>query len=1097
MDVRNSIFLPREGIHGCRSGALRRMLLLCLLCCCSLSLMAQKRVTGTVTDASGEPVAGANVAEKGTSNGAITDVDGKFALEVAGVTSVLRISYIGYTAQEIPVGERSAIDAVLSEAAQSLDEVVVVGYGTTRRRNLVGAVEQIGGKALAERANMNVSRSLQGQVPGLTITASDGKPSRGASIELRGTSSIGAGGSPLILIDGVEAHGDMTTVNPADIESISVLKDASSAAIYGAKGAFGVILITTKTATEGKPRVNYNGGVSMHRRIFEPELVWNGLQWTNGWYKAYIEGQGTAPAGINNVFKYNADWYAELVKRDADPTLEKVRVNKNGEYEYFGNTNWFDIIYKDYSMSTEHNVSVSGGNDRAKYYVSGRYFNQDGIYTAGNEDFTQYNFRAKGSLQLNKYFLLENNTDFIRRSIHQPMVMYDRQLILRMLQHQGYPMTMPKNPDGTWTETGVYIGWAGFVEGTSWQHNNKMDLKNTTTLTYTPVKELIFKADFSYYFNYSERLRAENMYEYYTGPLITGTRNTFSSLEHYGYNNEYEASNITANYLPEFNNPDHKLNIIAGFNVEHKYTRNIQTYRRGLIYEEKPTFALMDGDYYTTGQSGAEWSYAGLLYRLDYSFKDRYLLQVSGRYDGSSKFPSNQRMGFFPSASLGWIISDESFMSSTRSFLDMFKLRLTAGSLGNGSVDDFLYISNMTIAKSSAIINGNVQSYSYAPANVPSTLTWETSTTYDVGVDLLALKNRLSFVFDYYIRYTTDMFTVGVELPAVFGATQPKGNNADLKTKGWEASLQWQDRFTVAGRPFGYNIKGMLWDNRSWVTRYNNVNKTLGTGQTASYYEGMEIGEMWGYHIEGLFHDQDEINNHADQSAIRVSAQNVLAPGDLKFADLDGSGVINTGSNTVDDPGDRRIIGNTSIRYNYGVNIGANWNGIGLSAFFQGIGKRNWYPHQESAFFWGQYDRPYSYMLQIHTGDNVWTEENQNYDAYWPRYRGYLANSSNRSMSVVNDRYMQNAAYLRLKNMQIDYSFSRQICNFLHVGDLRLYVSGENLWTWSPMFKVTRNFDPEVIEAGDSDFRNTAGTDGDGYGYPQQATYTLGLNITF
>jgi hypothetical protein len=376
-------------------------------------------------------------------------------------------------------------------------------------------------------------------------------------------------------------------------------------------------------------------------------------------------------------------------------------------------------------------------------------------------------------------------------------------------------------------------------------------------------------------------------------------------------------------------------------------------------------------------------------------------------------------------------------------------------------------------------------------------LTWETSTTYDVGLDIDVLNNRLNFIGDYFRRNTTGMYTVGPDVPAVFGAASPKGNNADMKTLGYELSLQWRDQFPVAGKPFNYSVKGMFWDNQSWVTKYYNINKTLGTGQTASYYEGMKIGEIWGYHIEGLFRDQDDINNHATQTGIGVSSQNILKPGDLKFADLDGDGDINTGDNTVDNPGDRRIIGNTSIRYNYGANLSANWNGIGINAFFQGIGKRDWYPHNESAFFWGQYDRPYSYMLKAHTGNNVWTEENQNFDAYWPRYRGYLANSSNRAMRVVNDRYLQNAAYLRLKTLQIDYAFGKNVCNFLHVSDLRVYVAGDNIYTWSPMFKVTHNYDPEVINAGDTDFRSTAGTDGDGYGYPMQASYTVGINVTF
>lgn len=1056
------------------------------------------KVTGVVSDANGEPLPGVTILVVGSTTGTITDSEGKYAVEVPGSQSQLSFSFVGYITETVIVGNQTTINVTIRENLEELDEVVVIGYGTTRKRDLVGAVEYLGGEALAERASMNITRSLQGTMPGLNISMRDGKPSRGATLDLRGTSSIGAGGSPLILIDGAEAHGDLTTVNPADIESVSVLKDASSAAIYGAKGAFGVILITTKNAVKGKPKINYNGSMSVHRRLYEAERVTNGLEWTNGFYKAYLGGMGAPPNGINNVFKYNTAWYNELVKRDADPTLEKVRVNSLGEYEYFGNTDWFDVIYKDFNISQEHNLSVSGGDDRSKYYVSGRYFNQDGIYNAGNEDYKQYNFRAKGQLKLNEHWTIDNNFDFLKRSIHQPMVMYDRQNILRQLEHQGYPMTMPKNPDGTWTETAVYVGWAGFVEGTSYQHNDKFDLKNTIALTYTPTKQWTFKGDFSYYFNQSGRDRVENMYDFYTGPTIKGTRNTFSSLEHYSYNNEYKASNITANYLPDFKNDNHKLNILVGWNIEHKKTNNIQTYRRGLIYPEKPSFVLMDGDYYTTGQSGSEWAYVGFLYRVNYNFKDRYLAELSGRYDASSKFPSNQQWGFFPSASVAWRLSEEDFMKSTKNWLDNFKIRLSVGSLGNGNVDPFEFISTMDIAKTSLIIGDGLQAYTSAPENIPATLTWETSTTYDGGVDVDLLKNRMNFVFDYYRRYTTDMFTVGPVVPAVFGANTPYGNNADMKTTGWEVSLQWKDQFSLGGKPFSYSIRGMVWDNQSWITKYNNPTKTLGTGQTASYYEGMEIGEMWGYHVEGLFRDQADIDNHADQTAIRVSSTNIIQPGDLKFANLDDSdNVINTGANTADNPGDRRIVGNTSARYHFGLNLGANWNGFGISAFIQGIGKKNWYPHTESAFFWGQYNRPYSYMLKMHTGDDVWSEENQNFDAYWPRYRAYLASSSQRAMTLVNDRYMQNAAYVRLKNLQVDYTFSPKVCNFLRVSDLRIYLAGDNLFTWSPLFKVTRNFDPEVISPGDTDFRSTAGSDGDGYSYPMLGSYTFGVNVTF
>ncbi|MGL4293384.1 MAG: SusC/RagA family TonB-linked outer membrane protein, partial [Bacteroidales bacterium] len=394
-------------------------------------------VTGLVKDVAGEPLIGVAVQVKGTTSGTVTDIDGNFSLQTES-NATLVFSYMGYETQSVAVGGKKQLNVTLKESVAALDEVVVVGYGVMRKKDLVGAVDQIGGKLISERASMNISSSLQGTVPGLNISMRDGKPSRGATLNLRGTGSIGAGGGALILIDGVE--GDMTTVNPNDVESVSVLKDAASSAIYGARAAFGVVLITTKQGVKDKTRVTYSGSVSGHQRLSVPEIVTNGLQFTDGWYTAYMEGKdlGIEPGGINNVFPYSKEWYAELQKRDADPTLEKVRVNNQGLYEYFGNTDWDDIMYKKMNFSTEHNVSVSGGNDRANLYVSGRFFDQDGIYTQGNENYQQYNMRIKGQIKINKYLTLDNNMDFLRRKIHQPMVMYDRQLLPRMVEHQGY-----------------------------------------------------------------------------------------------------------------------------------------------------------------------------------------------------------------------------------------------------------------------------------------------------------------------------------------------------------------------------------------------------------------------------------------------------------------------------------------------------------------------------------------------------------------------------------------------------------------------------------------------------------------------------------
>lgn len=359
-------------------------------------------------------------------------------------------------------------------------------------------------------------------------------------------------------------------------------------------------------------------------------------------------------------------------------------------------------------------------------------------------------------------------------------------------------------------------------------------------------------------------------------------------------------------------------------------------------------------------------------------------------------------------------------------------------------------------------------------------------TTYDVGVDVDMFKNRLTIGFDWYRRNTTDMYTVGPTLPEVLGTTQPKGNYADLKTKGWELTLSWRDNFKLAGSDFHYGVKFMLWDSQSWITKYNNA-----TGKLSDYYEGYRIGDIWGYNIEGLFTSYDEIANHADQDYMKISDSKIWQPGDLKFADLNGDGKIDKGAQTLSDHGDLVIVGNEEERYHYGFNLNVGWKGIGISAFFQGVGKRDWYPGQETGFFWGKYNRPYGYSLKMH--ENRWTEENPNPNAYWPRLVGYSSENGGRPMGTPNNRYMQDASYLRLKALTVDYSLPQAWVSKLGLTGLKIYFTGENLFTFS---NVCENFDPEVIKGGDVDLKDRKGEE-QGYSYPMLKTYTVGLNVSF
>ncbi len=1048
-------------------------------------VLQKQTVKGCVRDQNGEPLVGVTVKIQGTSLGTITDIDGNYSLPVPNDQVKIEFSYVGYNTVLMTPGIRKKLDVILKEDVKALDEVVVVGYGTMKKRDLVGAVDHINSDALEGRAAPSLTRSLQGQIPNLNISMRDGKPDRGATYNVRGTTSIGAGGSALVLIDGVE--GDPNSVNPQDIESVSVLKDASSAAVYGARGTFGVVLITTKNAKKGGVKVDYSGSVSFSQRTVKPKLITNGLQWTDDFVESFVNNKGTMPTSINNIFPYSPEWHEELRRHNANPDLPEVQINENtGKYEYYGNTDWDKLLYKDVVSGTDHSMSITGGNDIASFYVSGRYFLQDGIYRQNSDDYNRANFRAKGTIQIKPWLSIDNNFDMMHKTYHYPLISYDQTLtVQRNMEQQGYPMAVLYNPDGSLTYSSVYSGVGDFYSNSSYQDQTTLQYKNTFGVNLTPIKDILkFRGDFTYVNTAYKRNRVMNYVPYSTGPDEFAEKGKSIMMDNKD-ETRYMAANINGTWTPKLGD-DHSFSMMGGWNLETSNKDTFYSERDGFLFPDKPNYDLMDGINYKLEQGDKNWAYVGFFYRLNYGYKGRYLVETSGRYDGSSKFPSNQMWGFFPSGSLAWRISEENFMQSTRSWLDNFKLRFSVGTLGNGNVDPYMYLPTMGISKSSVIIGDGQVNYTSYPGLIPSSLTWEKVTTYDVGLDMDLFKNRLTLGFDWYRRNTTDMYTVGPTLPDVLGTTQPKGNYADLKTKGWELTVSWRDNFKLAGSDFHYGVKFMLWDSQGWITKYNNT-----TGKLSDYYEGYRIGDIWGYNIDGLFSSYDEIANHADQDYIKISDTRIWQPGDLKFVDLNGDGKIDKGAETLADHGDLTIVGNEEERYHYGINLNASWRGIGISAFFQGVGKRDWYPGQESGYFYGKYNRPYGYSLKMH--ENRWTQENPNPNAYWPRMVAYSSENGGRPMGTPNNRYMQDASYLRLKALTIDYSLPQAWVSKLGLSGLKIYFTGENLFTFS---NICENFDPEVIKGGDVDLKDRKGEE-QGYSYPMLKTYTVGLNVSF
>ena len=1077
------------------------------------SLHVDTVVSGRVADDQNRPLVGATVVVAGTSQGTTTDLDGNFSLRVNAVDPVLKVDYLGYEPQELRVSpSQTTFDIRLALSSKAIDDVVVVGYGTVKRRDLVGAVDQVDRKVIEDRSTGTLARALQGQLPGLNITFTDSKPTRGASVNVRGSGSIGAGGSTLVLIDGVE--GSINAINPQDVESVSVLKDASSSAVYGARGAFGVVLITTKSAKKGTPVINYNGSVTINRRTVTPDVVTDGLTWINWWkdcYNGYYNGSKALLNHVDSTIPYTETIYQELIRRSQDPSLARTTALSGHDqfgWAYYDSTDWHSLFYKDYNWSTEHNLSISGGGDQADYYISGRFYDMDGIYKVGNDSYKKYDVRAKGTLKVRPWLRLTNNMSVSVIDAYEPKHQKNNSQIPRLINHTAMPLSPVKNPDGTWTAAAAKSGYAAFSEGTSWRTNDYVYLRNKFDVNIDLVKDVLTaSADYSYNYTNRKRMDAQTVIEYSKKPgeILYESEAAGSNLQSVEYQTRYQSANAYLNWSPKLGD-DHTFKALAGWNIEKQKYETLTIKREGFVTASKPSFGLMNGTTTDPTVGGYIWSYVGAFFRLNYGYKGKYLAEVSGRYDGSSKFPTNSKWGFFPSASVAWRVSEEPWMKWSEEWLDNFKIRLSAGSMGNGNVDPYSYTSEMTVVTASDIVlGGGLPSYTTVGSTVPVSLTWEKSTTYDVGLDLDFFNNRLSVSGDYYRRYTTDMYTASVALPAVYGTGSPKGNNAEMKTDGWELSLSWRDSFKLGGKPFDYSIKAMVWDNRTVVTKYENATRSLGTlkgyiqngGSPSSYYVGMTVGEIWGYTVAGLFRDQADIDSSAIHDFVQASDK-VTRPGQVKIADLDGNGFIDPGNFAVDDHGDLRIIGNQSPRYRYGVNLSARWNGIGLSVFLQGVGARDWYPGSDAGMFWGKYGRPFFALIpSIHNyTDDMYSAERNNWDtAYWPRMTTYQSNGTKnwtRLLEIPNTRYIQSAAYLRVKNIQLDYSFPKHICSAIRLQGLKIYVNAENLFTFTPLHKYAPNFDPEGLSY-DSDFASAA----DGYTYPILKSVTVGVNITF
>lgn len=1059
----------------------------------SFPQQGQTRVTGVIVDRMGEPVIGANVVEKGTSNGVVTDIDGNFSILVPDETTLL-ISYIGFKNLEIKANPNAPMKIVLEEDNQMLDEVVIVGFGTQKKVNLTGAVGVLTGEEIMERPVSNATQALQGLVPGLNIDVTNGSLESRPSINVRGTTTIGEGtsGDPLILIDGME--GELHSINPQDIANISILKDAAASSIYGSRAPFGVILITTKSGgTDGKTTINYNNSFRTGNPINKKHMM-NSVQFAT-WINDALTNRGKA-------VRFNESYMDRLITwQNATPYAPGQRITSDGTIVYSleaqpsgqwlggfstgaDDVDYYDEVYKDWTFSQEHNVSASGGNKKFNYYASGSFFGQDGLIRLGEESLQRFTATTKISSELTNWLRMNMNVRFTREDYVRPSALTDN--LYNVLASKAWPILPLYDRNGHYyysDDTQV----AALAEGGS-------DKKQTdhiyfqTGFVIEPVKNWLTHVDFNYRIKSANRHWDSHMlmnHDINESPYI---RKTSSNVHEDFLRENYYNFNVRTEYSLTLAD-NHNLHALGGFQAENLKQTAFGLQRNGIMITSKPEVDLtngldINGNPITPSVNGArnEWATAGFFGRLNYDYMGKYLLEVNVRADGSSRFRKGNQWKTFPSASIGWNIARESFFESLQGTVDQLKLRASYGTLGNQNTTNW-YQTFQTLTATSAngtwLQGGQKTNTAIAPGLVSESLTWETIESYNIGLDWGLFRNRLSGSFDYYVRNTNNMVGAAPALPALLGTDVPKTNNTDLQTKGWELTLQWKDALKNG---LSYSAKLLLSDSQSKIVRYpNNPTNYIWT-----YLEGRPMNEIWGFETLGLARTDEEMQAHL--ATLPNGGQDAYGSdwkaGDIMYKDLNGDGKISKGSETLNDPGDRTVIGNSTPRYRFGIDLNASWKGFDMRIFFQGVMKRDFW--QGSVYMFGFTDSGLWSAAGITGVDDYFRNEDTwsvqegyrqaNLDAYLPR--PMEANKNTQAQT----RYLQDASYIRLKNLQIGYTLPTSLTTKFAMQKVRLFVSGENLWTGT---KLVKQFDPETIGT-----RN-------GNGYPLSMTLSGGLSITF
>lgn len=1034
----------------------------------------ERTIKGVVKDASGETVIGANVSVIGTTIGTVTDVEGNFSLKVpAGAT--LKISFIGYKDYNVKITDQQTLDIILQDDSQALDEVVVVGFGTQKKVNLTGSVTVVDSKKLQSRPVATVTEAMQGLVPGMNFSyggTGGAEINQNMKINIRGTGTIGTGSnaSPLVLIDGME--GDMNVLNPNDIETISVLKDAAASSIYGSRAPFGVVLITTKKGKAGKVSINYNNNFRWTHAINMPHVAdsYTFAQYFNR--AAAADGQNPAfdePSMQRILGFQNGSFTDTTIPDEADPN----------SWYWVGNSNndWYDILFGNTAFSQEHSLSVNGGSEKFQYYVSGNFMDENGLMSYRPDNVKRYTTTAKINAELFPWLHVNYSTKFMRKDYTKTSYLGNQ--VYHELTKR-WPTEPVLDPNGYILNDQI----SGLVH--SGDDNTQTDwLYQQFQVVLEPIKgwkifgEINYKTINQFWHRHNYKLPKWHV----DGSVFYKGGFDVTSAEESAERTNFFNPNLYTEYMKSFTG-GHTMKVMVGFQAEQNKYRKLGARKNDLITDNVPNISQSTGQEKITDSKLEHWATAGFFGRVNYDYKERYLLEVNLRYDGTSRFAEDKRWNLFPSFSAGWNVAREDFMEPYQHIINTFKFRGSWGELGNQNTESlYPYIQTMKFVAADKdgkwLINNQLPNTSNAPDLVSALLGWETMRSWNIGVDMGFLQNRLTMSFDWFNRKTVNMVGPAPELPVILGTKVPKTNNADLLSRGFELDLSWRDQ--IGEVQYGAHL--LLSDDRQKILKYPNETGSLNTWRAGEY-----IGEIWGFETIGIAKTDQEMNDHL--ATLPNGGQNEQgskwAAGDIMYKDLDGDGVIHAGE-TITAPGDLKIIGNNTPRFKFGIDLDAAWKGFDIRVFLQGIAKRDYWLDGNMMFGasggkWGS--TVFTEHMDFFRAEG--DEWGTNLDGYFPRPN--FAGEKNQKRQT---RYLQSAAYCRLKNLQIGYTIPSYLTRKIGVQNLRLFFSADNLFTITPL---PSSFDPETLGTGygaDNGATSTAKT------YPLSRTISTGFSVNF